>query len=100
MKISGVKKSTAVLSILSLVATSAFAGPQNNQVQVTQNRGERYAYVWVTGSRIPQKVKISPIGTLTQSPLSEHDRRQMNWTRGGTVQQALSNEPSLSFRGR
>ena len=99
MKISGVKKSTAVLSILSLVATSAFAGPQNNQVQVTQNRGERYAYVWVTGSRIPQKVKISPIGTLTQSPLSEHDRRQINWTRGGTVQQTLGNEPSVSFRG-
>ncbi len=90
----------AALLILSVVATSAFAGSQNNQVQVTQNRGERYAYVWVTGSKIPQKVKISPIGTLTQSPLSEYDRRQINRTRGGTVQQALSNEPSLGFRGR
>ena len=98
MKISGVMKSAAVLLVL--LATSVFAGPQNNQVQVTQNTGERYAYVWVTGSKIPQKVKISPIGTLTQSPLSEHDRRQINWTRGGTVQQALSNEPSLNFRGR
>ena len=100
MKISGVMKSAAVLLLVSAVATSAFAGPQNNQVQVTQNRGERYAYVWVTGSRVPQKVKISPIGTLTESPLSEHDRRQINWTRGGTVQEALSNEPSVSFRGR
>jgi hypothetical protein len=100
MKISSVMKSAAVLLLVSAVATSAFAGPQNNQVQVTQNRGERYAYVWVTGSRVPQKVKISPIGTLTQSPLSEHDRRQINWTRGGTVQEALSNEPSVSFRGR
>src|ERR1700758_86920 len=97
MKISSMMESTAVLL---LVATGAFAGPQSNQVQVTQNSGERYAYVWVTGSRIPQKVKISPIGTLTQSPLSEHDRRQINWTRGGTVQEALSNEPSLNFRGR
>jgi len=84
----------------SAVATSAFAGPQNNQGQVTQSKGERYAYVWVTGSRIPQKVKISPIGTTSFSPLSEHDRRQINQTRGGTVQQALSNEPSISFRGR
>jgi hypothetical protein len=101
MKISGMMKSTmAALLILSVVATSAFAGPQNNQVQVTQNRGERYAYVWVTGSKIPQKVKISPIGTLTQSPLSEYDRRQINQTRGGTVRQALGNDPSLSFRGR
>jgi hypothetical protein len=96
MKISSVMKSAAVLL---LVATGAFAGSQSNQVQVTQNNGERYAYVWVTGSRIPQKVKISPIGTLTQSPLSEHDRRQINWTRGGTVQEALGNEPSVSFRG-
>ena len=100
MKISGVMKSAAVVLLVSAVATSAFAGPQNNQVQVTQNRGERYAYVWVTGSRIPQKVKISPIGTLTQSPLSEYDRRQINTTRAGTVREALSNEPSLSFRGR
>src|SRR5437773_8301757 len=100
MKISGVLKSAAVLLLLSAVAISAFAGPQNNQVQVTQNRGERYAYVWVTGSRIPQKVKISPVGTLTQSPLSEYDRRQINQTRGGTVRQALGNEPSVSFRGR
>src|SRR6058998_4202690 len=98
MKISGVLKSAAVLLLLSAVAISAFAEPQNNQVQVTQNRGERYAYVWVTGSKIPQKVKISPIGTLTQSPLSEYDRRQINRTRGGTVRQALGNEPSLSFR--
>ena len=99
MKISGVIKS-AVALLVSAMATSVFAGPQNNQVQVTQNRGEHYAYVWVTGSRIPQKVKISPIGTLTESPLSEHDRRQINWSRGGTVQEALSNEPTLSFRGR
>ena len=100
MKISGMLKSAgAVLLILSVVATTAFAGGQKEQV-VIPPPGERYAYVWVTGSRIPQKVKINPIGTLTQSPLSEYDRRQLNWTRGGTVQQALGNEPSLSFRGR
>src|ERR1700751_4424765 len=97
MKISSVMESAAVLL---LVATGAFAGPQSNQVQVTQNSGERYAYVWVTGSRIPQKVKISPVGTLTQSPLSEYDRRQINQTRGGTVRQALGNEPAVSFSGR
>jgi hypothetical protein len=99
MKISDVMKSAAVLSILSVVATTTIAGPQRVE-QAPPQKGERYAYVWVTGSRIPQKVKISPIGTLTQSPLSEHDRRQVNWTRGGTVQEALSNEPSLNFRGR
>jgi hypothetical protein len=104
MKISGIMKSAAfTLLTLSVMATSAFAGSQRvERVEVTPQtpQGERYAYVWVTGSRIPQKVKISPVGTLTHSPLSEYDRRQINQTRGGTVQQALQNEPTLSFRGR
>jgi hypothetical protein len=99
MKMSKIMKPSAALVILSVIATAAFAGPQRVE-QAPPQTGERYAYVWVTGSRIPQKVKISPIGTLTHSPLSEYDRRQINWTRGGTVQQALGNEPSLSFRGR
>jgi hypothetical protein len=97
MKISRVIK-LAVGPVILSVAATAVAGPQK-QVQATQQQ-PRYAYVWVTGSRIPQKVKISPVGTLTHSPLSEYDRRQINWTRGGTVRQALGNEPSLSFRGR
>ena len=100
MKTSKIMKLLATLSILSVVASTAFAGPQRIQKVVPIKGEPGYAYVWVTGYRIPQKVKISPIGTLTQSPLSEHDRRQINWTRGGTVQQALSNEPSVSFRGR
>jgi hypothetical protein len=98
MKISGVMKSAAVLLLVSAVATSAFAGPQNNQVQVTQNRGERYAYVWVTGSRIPQKVKISPIGTASFSALSEWDRRQINQTGRGTAEDILRQDPSISVR--
>jgi hypothetical protein len=98
MKISGVMKSTAVSLLVSAVATSAFAGPQNNQVQVTQNRGERYAYVWVTGSRIPQKVKISPIGTPSFSALSEWDRRQINQTGRGTAEDILRQDPSISVR--
>jgi hypothetical protein len=99
MKMSNIIKTVVALSILSGIATIALAGTQRVE-QAPPPKGERYAYVWVTGSRIPQKVKISPIGTLTQSPLSEYDRHQINWTRGGTVKQALSNEPSLSFIGR
>ena len=101
MKISGMMKSAmAALLILSVVASAAFAGTQRVEKVVPIKGQPGYAYVWVTGSRIPQKVKISPVGTLTQSPLSEYDRRQINQTRGGTVRQALGNEPSVSFRGR
>jgi len=100
MKMSNMIKMVVALSILAVVTPAALAGTQRVEKVVPIKGEPGYAYVWVTGSRIPQKVKISPIGTLTQSPLSEHDRRQINQTRGGTVQQALSNEPSLSFRGR
>jgi len=99
MKISGGMKWAAALLLLSVVATSAFAGPQNQQVQVTPNRGERYAYVWVTGSRIPQKVKISPIGTPSFSALSEWDRRQINQTGRGTAADILRQDPSLRVIG-
>jgi hypothetical protein len=99
MKISKLIKTAGLVSILA-VAGAALAGPPRVEKVVPIKGQPGYAYVWVTGSRIPQKVKISPIGTLTHSPLSEYDRRQINWTRGGTVQQALGNEPSLSFRGR
>ncbi|PYJ30909.1 MAG: hypothetical protein DME90_01285 [Verrucomicrobia bacterium] len=100
MKMSNIIKTMVALSILSGVATIALAGTQRVEKVVPIKGQPGYAYVWVTGSRIPQKVKISPVGTLTQSPLSEYDRRQINQTRGGTVRQALGNEPSLSFMGR
>ena len=100
MKMLNIIKAVVVLSILSGASTIALAGTQRVE-KVAPIKGQPgYAYVWVTGSRIPQKVKISPVGTLTQSPLSEYDRRQINRTRAGTVQEALSNEPSLNFRGR
>ncbi|PYL63330.1 MAG: hypothetical protein DMF24_00615 [Verrucomicrobia bacterium] len=100
MKMSNIIKTMVALSILSGVATIALAGTQRVEKVVPIKGQPGYAYVWLTGSRIPQKVKISPVGTLTQSPLSEYDRRQINQTRGGTVRQALGNEPSLSFMGR
>jgi hypothetical protein len=99
MKMSNLIKTVVALLILSVVTTIALAGTQRVE-QAPPQKGERYAYVWLTGSRIPQKVKISPIGTPSFSALSEWDRRQINQTRGGTVRQALENEPSLSFRGR
>jgi hypothetical protein len=96
MNISSMIKSTAVLLILSVVAVSAFAGGQKEQV-VVPPPGERYAYVWVTGSLIPQKVVISPIGTTTNSPVWAWDRRMINQTGRGTVEGVLKQDPSLSI---
>ena len=85
MKTSKLVKAGALLLILAVAAAEAFANPQ----------GDRYAYVWVTGSRIPQKVKITPIGTTTVSPLSVWDRRQINQTGRVTTEGVLAQDPSV-----
>ena len=96
MKISSMIKAVAAVFTLSVVAATAFAGPQK-QVQVPPPP-KGYAYVWVTGSRIPQKVKISPIGTPTFNALSVWDRRQINQTGRQTVEGVLRQDPSVSVR--
>src|SRR6266403_3580198 len=93
MKMSKLTKSAASLLILSVVATTAFANPQ--RPETVPPVGERYAYVWVTGSRIPQKVRISPIGTLTFNALSVWDRRQINQTGRGSTEGVLVQDPSV-----
>jgi hypothetical protein len=97
MKMSKIIKSSAALLVLSVIATAALAGTQRVE-QAPPQKGERYAYVWVLGSRIPQKVKISPIGTPSFSALSEWDRRQINQTGRGTTEDVLRNDPSVSIR--
>jgi hypothetical protein len=93
MKMSKITKSAASLLILSVAATTAFANPQRSEA--VPPAGERYAYVWVTGSRIPQKVRISPIGTLTFNALSVWDRRQINQTGRGSTEGVLVQDPSV-----
>jgi outer membrane cobalamin receptor len=89
MKISGMIKSAAVLLILAVAASEAVANPPNDQ------SSDRYAYVMVTGSRIPQKVKISPIGTRSFSAMSVWDRRQINQTGRQTAEGVLAQDPSV-----
>ena len=93
MKMSKMIKSASLMLIMSIAATAAFANPQGNDR--VPPRGERYAYVWVTGSRIPQRVKISPIGTPTFNALSIWDRRQINQTGRQTTEGVLAQDPSV-----
>jgi len=94
MKISNIVRSGVALLLLSAAAGAAFAGPQKQKN--VQPQSQRPEYIWVTGSRIPQKVKISPIGTPTFSALSVWDRRQINHTGRGTTEGVLKQDPSLS----
>jgi len=100
MKISSMIKSAAVLLILSVVATTAFAGGERSKRMVVRPAVERYPYVWVTGSRIPQRLQISPIGTTTFNSLTVWDRRQINMLGPGrfSAEGVLRLDPAVSVR--
>jgi outer membrane cobalamin receptor len=89
MNTSKLAKAGALLLILAVATTGAFANPQNDRV------GDRYAYVLVTGSMIPQKVKIKPVGTNTVSPMSVWTRREINQTGRVTTEGVLAQDPSV-----
>jgi hypothetical protein len=72
----------ASLLVLAVVAGEAVASPNDQP-------GERYAYVFVTGSMIPQKVKVKRIGTKTVSPLNAYNRSEIDQTGRFTTEGAL-----------
>jgi hypothetical protein len=88
MKTSKLAKLGTLTLILAVVATGTFASPN-------EQSNNRYAYVWVTGSRIPQKVKIKPIGTNTADPLSVWTRREIDQTGRSTTEGVLAQDPFL-----
>jgi hypothetical protein len=89
MKTSKLLKAAALLLILAVAATEAFANPQRDQT------GDRYVYVFVTGSWIPQRVKVKPIGTNTVSPMSVWTRREIDQTGRFTTEGVLKQDPSV-----
>jgi hypothetical protein len=92
MKMSKLIRVAASLLILAVAATEAFANPQSGRVV------DRYGnvYVFVTGSWIPQKVKVKPIGTNTVSPMSVWTRREIDQTGRVTAEGVLKQDPSVS----
>jgi hypothetical protein len=72
----------AALLVLAEVAGEVVAAPYDQP-------GDRYAYVFVTGSRIPQRVKIKTIGTNTASPVNVYKRREINQTGRFTTEGVL-----------
>ena len=90
-------------SVTILVATSIFAGtvladPKVKQTSKHHQKVEEQA-VFITGSLIPQRVKVQPIGTTTASPVRIIDRNQIDWTGRPTTPGAFINEPSVRVIG-
>src|SRR5207247_1655749 len=90
-------------SATTLIAASMFAGtvladPTDNQAPKRKQKVEERT-VFVTGSLIPQRVKLQPIGTTTLSPVRIIDRHEIDRTGRQTTPGALINDPSVRIIG-
>jgi hypothetical protein len=89
-----VSSSATTLIALGMIVGPALASPpsqpQDDSKEVT---------VFVTGSLIPQRVKLHPIATNTTSPVRIIDRREIDQTGHQTTPGAFVNEPSVRIIG-
>ena len=94
------KTLAAIILMLGISATAALA--QSRHLTVYRDRnGDYYVYKKVTGSLIPQKVKVTPFSgnTDTASPLTIWDRRRIDATGRVTLPGILAQDPSIQIRG-
>ena len=88
----------AIFIAAGLLGETALADPAVSEGSKHKQRVEEQA-VFITGSLIPQRVKVQPIGTLTVSPVRVIDRRQIDWTGRPATPGAFINEPSVRLIG-
>jgi outer membrane cobalamin receptor len=80
---------TGLSLVLVTITSGAFAR------SLRDRSDDSYAYVFVTGSHIPQKLKIKHIGTTTYSDLRVYNRHEIDRTGRTTVEGVLATDPSL-----
>jgi hypothetical protein len=81
-----------------MLAGTVFADPPVKKNSDRKQKIEERA-IFVTGSLIPQRVQLRPIGTTTVSPVRIIDRREIDGTGRYTTPGAFINEPSLRVIG-
>jgi hypothetical protein len=82
----------------SMFAGTVLADPPTNQTSERKQKVEERA-IFITGSLIPQRVQLRPIGTTTVSPIRIIDRREIDQTGRRTTPGVLINEPSVHVIG-
>ena len=75
------------------LADTPVKGSQEGKEKVTEQT------VFVTGSLIPQRIKVRHVGTKTVSPISVVDRAAIDATGRQTPAGFLVNEPSVRIIG-
>jgi hypothetical protein len=94
-----VVKSVIAAGVTVLIAASASLAdtpvkdsPERNQKVIEQT-------VFVTGSLIPQRIKVRRVGTTTVSPIRVIDRWEIDSTGRQTTAGAFVNDPSVRVLG-
>jgi outer membrane cobalamin receptor len=82
-----------------LVLATVFATTNASARTPRNHSDDQYAYVTVTGSNIPQKVKIKSIGTLTTSPVRVFNRHEIDQTGAFNTEDVLRHDPSIQVHG-
>ena len=90
--------SATIFIVASMFAGTVFAEPRVKQAPRRKQTVEERT-VFVTGSLIPQRVELLPIGTKTVSPVRIIDRHEIDWTARPTTPGALINDPSVRIIG-
>src|SRR5207244_5372139 len=93
-----ISSNVAALVAASVLAGTALADPTTNRAAERKQKVEERA-IFITGSLIPQRVKLQPIGTATVSPIRFIDRHEIDQTGRRTTPGVLVNEPSLHVIG-
>jgi hypothetical protein len=93
-----IAKSAAILIATTMAAGTVLADPTANQAPKRKQKVEEQT-VFVTGSLIPQRIKLRPIGTKTVSPVRVIDRHEIDWIARPTTPGAFINEPSVRIIG-
>jgi len=83
----------------SMFGATVLADPTVNETSKRKQNVEEQT-VFVTGSLIPQRIKLRPIGTTTVSPLRIIDRHEIDWTGRQTTAGAFVNDPSVRIISR
>jgi hypothetical protein len=93
-----ISSSATILVAASMFAGTVLADPTPNQAPKRKQEVQERT-VFVTGSLIPQRIKLQPIGTSTVSPLRIIDRHEINWTGRQTTAGAFVVDPSVRIIG-
>ena len=84
---------TALIATTASLADTPVKGSQERKEKVTEQT------VFVTGSLIPQRIKVQRVGTKTVSPTRVIPRWEIDSTGRGTTPGAFVNDPSVRIIG-